>query len=187
MIVQPGITSNISLQLVPTTGRIVICCNVGNTRSRSFLLFFTTHLMEMQMMSGHNHNGVVHNATLVPDRFGIPTRLTYSMVYRRIKCGLDSALNPAMGPPISAWVRYTGGPSYKNIFSRWDVFDGVDERTYGLNVDANNRLGFWISPDGTHWSSVLLLILCALGRLDAYCGHLGWNDNAALQEWQPGH
>lgn len=156
--VHPGEISYISLQLLPTTGRIVIVVTWGPQSQDPSLVLYYPFNGNANDESGHNHNGVVHNATLVADRFGNPNKAyLFNGVSSYVDAGLDSALNPARGLTISVWIKYTGGPSYKNIFSRWDVFDGVDERTYVLNIDANNRLGFWISPDGTHWNSSVAL------------------------------
>ena len=105
--------------------------------------------------SGHNHHGQVSGATLVADRFGAPNKAYwFNGTSSYINAGQDTALNPRTGMAVSVWIKYNGGFGSRDIITRWDVVYGRDERTYALNINASNRLGFWISPDGTHASAI---------------------------------
>jgi hypothetical protein len=69
-----GATSNVSLQLQPTSGRIVIVVTWGGTVQDPTLLLYYPFNGNANDESGHGHHGMVSGATLAPDRAGTPNR-----------------------------------------------------------------------------------------------------------------
>ena len=70
--VQPGVTSNVSLQLMPTSGRIDITVTWGGTPQDPSLLLYLPFNGNANDESGHGNNGIVSGATLTTDRIGTP-------------------------------------------------------------------------------------------------------------------
>jgi hypothetical protein len=154
----PGVTSNVSLQLMPTTGRIEIVVTWGTPGQDPSLVLYYPFNGNANDESGNNRHGIVHGATLVPDRFGNPNRAySFDGVSSYIDAGADTALNPLTGMTISAWIKYNGGTYYRHFVTRWDVFDGVDERTYAVGIHPTDRLRFIISRNGTDAGAVSIL------------------------------
>ncbi|MBX2991763.1 MAG: LamG domain-containing protein [Bacteroidetes bacterium] len=161
--VYPGATSSIALQLMPTTGRIVIVVTWGTPTQDPSLLLYYPFNGNANDESGNNHHGVVNNATLVADRFGNPNRAySFNGFSAYIDAGRDTALNPRNALTISVWIKYNGGFDYRHIVTRWDVVDGVDGRTYAVGIHPTNRLRFTISRDGTDAGAVSILDAASL-------------------------
>jgi hypothetical protein len=103
------------------------------------------------------NSGIVNNLTPTFDRFGNPNRAySYNGSSSYINLGTGSSLNPPNGLTFSVWINYNGGSNYRAIISRWDVVDGVNERTYVAGVSSDNRLYFQASRDGIHYGSVTI-------------------------------
>lgn len=156
--VHPGATSTVSLQLLPTTGRIVIVVSWGTPSHDPSLLLYYPFNGNANDESGHNHHGTVNAVTLVADRFGNPNRaFLFNGFSSYVNAGTDTALNPRNALTISVWIKYNGGFNYRHIFTKWDIVDGVNERTYAVGIHPTNRLRFTISRDGTDASAVSVL------------------------------
>ena len=72
--VQPGVTSNVALQLMPTSGRIEITVTWGGTPQDPSLLLYMPFNGNANDESGHGNNGTVSGAILATDRSGNPNR-----------------------------------------------------------------------------------------------------------------
>ena len=110
-----GSTSNVSLQLQPTTGRIVIAVTWGGPAQDPSLLLYYPFNGNANDESGQGHNGIVSGATLAPDRTGTPDRAyTFDGVYNHID--MPSVIPDTISAfTISAWV-YTNDATRNMIF-----------------------------------------------------------------------
>lgn len=104
------------------------------------------------------NSGVVNNLTPSTDRFGNPNRAyLFSGSSSCVDVGIANTLNPTSELTICLWIKYNGGSSWRDIVSRWDVVNGVNERTYSLGILQSNRLRFVISRDGTDAGSTSIV------------------------------
>ncbi|HCV44263.1 MAG TPA: hypothetical protein DGH68_12315, partial [Bacteroidetes bacterium] len=129
--VLPRSTSNVSLQLQPTSGRIVIVVTWGGTAQNPTHLLYYPFNCNANDESGHNHNGLVSGATLAPDRAGAQNR-AYAFD------GWDNHIEmPDLIPDtiasfsVSAWVYtstitgrriavYTGANKGESVLQTWN-------------------------------------------------------------------
>ncbi len=72
--VLPGQTSNVSLQLMPTTGRIVIAVTWGGPPPDPTLVLYFPFNGNSNDQSGHGNHGIVSGAALTTDRSGTQNR-----------------------------------------------------------------------------------------------------------------
>ncbi len=104
--------------------------------------------------SGNGHHGINHGATTSTDRFGRTDSAFLFDGNAYIDLGTDSALNLTNGFILTAWMKDGGGAGIKNILARWDILEGVNERTYGVGLQHSNRPYAIVSRDGTDYGSV---------------------------------
>jgi hypothetical protein len=137
--------------------------------------------------SGNNYHGVVNGAVLGADRFGRANRAyAFNGVSSFINVGTGRLLNPTGSMTVSVWIKYNGGSYYRDIVSRWDVVDGVDERTYVLDVNPENRLGFWISPDGGHYTATNIVDPTPLSVTGSWVHVVGTWDGGTMRLFKNG-
>ena len=103
--------------------------------------------------SGNGHQGIIFGATLTPDRFGAcNSAYKFTGAGDYIDLGNSTALNPVSGLTLTAWMKLEGGSgTIRNIVSRWGSANRlpIEERSYSLGVNTNDRAYFIISRDGT--------------------------------------
>ena len=105
--VQPGLTSNVSLQLLPTSGRIEITVTWGGTPQDPSLLLYLPFNGNANDESGWNHNGTVSGATLVPDRLGnANSAYSFDGLYNYIQIP-DLIPDPISAFSMPAWAKAT--------------------------------------------------------------------------------
>ena len=140
--VQPGLTSNVSLQLMPTTGRIEITVTWGGTPQDPSLLLYMPFNGNANDESGHGNNGTVSGATLTTDRNGNPNRAyAFDGLYDHIDIP-DLIPDTISAFTMSAWV-YTNDPHTNRIF----LYTGADrgesefeirDSSFSFAVDLQN-------------------------------------------------
>jgi hypothetical protein len=100
-----GSTSNVSLQLQPTSGRIVIVVTWGGTTQDPTLLLYYPFNGNANDESGHGHHGIVSGATLAPDRAGTPNRAyAFDGLYNHIQMP-DLIPDTIAAFTITAWAK----------------------------------------------------------------------------------
>jgi hypothetical protein len=104
--VRPGETSNVSLQLMPATGRIMIAVTWGTSSHDSSLVLYYPFNGNAKDESGSGNNGIDSGATLTTDRFGNSNSAysfdgTTSFILSSHNCGIGGA----SARTISVWIQ----------------------------------------------------------------------------------
>jgi hypothetical protein len=103
--VLPGSTSNVSLQLQPTSGRIVIVVTWGGTTQDPTLLLYYPFNGNANDESGRGRHGIVSGATLTPDRAGTMNRAyAFDGLYNHIQIP-DLISDTIAAFTIAAWAK----------------------------------------------------------------------------------
>ncbi|HCV41952.1 MAG TPA: hypothetical protein DGH68_00590 [Bacteroidetes bacterium] len=131
--VLPGSTSNVSLQLQPTSGRIVIVVTWGGTAQDPTLLLYYPFNGNANDESGHGHHGIISGATLAPDRAGTPNR-AYTFDGWNNHIEMPSLIPDTIASfTMSAWV-YTTDASRRRIA----VYSGANRGEAHLEINYSN-------------------------------------------------
>jgi hypothetical protein len=140
-----GSTSNVSLQLQPTSGRIVIVVTWGGTVADPTLLLYYPFNGNANDESGHGRHGIVSGATLAPDRAGTQNR-AYSFDGWNNHIDMPDLIADTIAAfTMSAWV-YTTDASYRRIA----LYLGANKGEADLEV-TNSNFGFEVNIYNVGW------------------------------------
>lgn len=104
--------------------------------------------------SGNAHHGVVHGASLIPDRFGTETS-AYSFDGNSFIDVRDTAtLNPTSGLTLSMWVQTTTEHGLAGVLGKWNNYGGtvgVNKEQFCFNVaDGNHGVNFGLKTQDNY-------------------------------------
>jgi hypothetical protein len=140
-----GSTSNVSLQLQPTSGRIVIVVTWGGTAQDPTLLLYYPFNGNANDESGHGHHGIVSGAMLAPDRTGTPNRAYIFDGWNNHIEMPDLIPDTIASFTMSAWV-YTTDASYRRIA----LYIGANKGEADLEV-MNSSFSFAVNIYNVGW------------------------------------
>lgn len=131
--VASGMTSTISLQMVPANGRIVIVATWGGSQQHTdpFLNFPLDG--NATDASGNGNNGSVSSVETVPDRFGTANS---AMLFDGMRSSISVPSSPSMHPrtqlTVAFWIRVDSMTNnYSPIFHKGGVVQsGLSNREY---------------------------------------------------------
>lgn len=143
--VRPGVTSYISLQLLPTTGRIEIVVTWGGSNQDPTLLLYYPFNGNANDESGYSHHGVVRGAMLVADRFENPNS-AYAFDGWNSHIDFPSLISDTISAfTMSAWVYTTDA-----VNRRLAVYSGANRGEANLEI-KNSRFEFHAHIYGVGW------------------------------------
>jgi hypothetical protein len=140
-----GSTSNVSLQLQPTSGRIVIVVTWGGISQDPTLLLYYPFNGNANDESGHGHHGIVSGATLAPDRQGNQNR-AYSFDGWNNHVEMPDLIPDTIASfTMSAWV-YTTDASRRRIA----LYSGANRGEAHLEIN-NTNFSFAVNMYNVGW------------------------------------
>ncbi len=143
--VHPGQTSNISLQLLPTTGRIVIVVTWGGPTPDPSLVLYYPFNGNTNDESGHGNHGIVSGATLAPDRAGNQNRAyAFDGWNNHIKMP-DLIPETISAFTMSAWV-YIADSSHRRVA----LYSGANRGEAHLEI-INSSYSFAVNMYNVGW------------------------------------
>jgi hypothetical protein len=140
-----GVTSTVSLQLMPTTGRIEIVVTWGTAGHDPSLVLYYPFNGNANDESGYNHHGVVQGATLVADQFGNPNS-AYAFDGWNNHIVFPSVIPDTIHAfTMSAWVYTTD-----SLARRLAVYSGANRGEANLEI-KHSRFEFHAHLYGLGW------------------------------------
>jgi hypothetical protein len=104
--------------------------------------------------AGPNTGVLINAVAFSPGRVGQSFDLDGSSAHIRIPDSPSLHFTNAMS--IEGWIYPTQvGGAYHDIFTKWDIFSGFDQRSYGTGIIPNGTFAFTLCPDGTTTTIVI--------------------------------
>ncbi len=97
--------------------------------------------------SGNRNDGVVHEATLIPDRFGIDSSAyNFNGTSSFIDVRDTASMNPVSGLSLSMWVHTETPHGVAGVLGKWNNYGGsfgIGREQFCMNVsDTDNGINF---------------------------------------------
>lgn len=100
-------------------------------------------------LNGGHHGSLYNGATYASGLVG--QAFSFNGVDGHVRIPHSSHLNSTGALTLEAWIFPASFPGFSSTFlGKWDSIDGVDQRSYALNIDAGGTITFYINTDGTH-------------------------------------
>lgn len=100
--------------------------------------------------SGNANDGIINGATLAYDRFGnANSAFNFDGVDDYIEINDTESFDLTNKFTLVGWIYPNSFSEYNNIFAKWGMGNGVEHRSYVLNI-IDGKLGLRISIDGSH-------------------------------------
>ena len=160
--VLPGQTTQVSLELLSTTGGIDIVVSWGAscTPAPSGLVSWWTGDGDARDRVGTNNGTLLNGASFAPGKVGRAFSLDGVNDYVIIPN--SSSLNPAGGFSIDAWI-YPKENKWSSIMTKWaDSYYVPNQRSYGLEMAPGLNVGFAIS-DSEHQNDAAFQVFRTTG------------------------
>ncbi len=104
--------------------------------------------------AGPNTGALINAVAFSPGRVGQSFDLDGSSAHVRIPDSPSLHFTNAIS--IEGWIYPTAvGGAYHDIFTKWDIFTGLDQRSYGTGIIPNGTFAFSLCPDGTTTTIVI--------------------------------
>lgn len=104
--------------------------------------------------AGPNTGALINAVAFSPGRVGQSFDLDGSSAHVRIPDSPSLHFTNAIS--IEGWIYPTAvGGAYHDIFTKWDIFTGLDQRSYGTGIIPNGTFAFTLCPDGTTTTIVI--------------------------------